>query len=128
MKNNIQKSDDGNFQIFEFITESIGWIKIVASPLLIGLIIGAIIYFPKPTTTRLFFGIIVAILGLVIGIIWATKQWKGKGTIWFLSRTMATPELDNLIMTNNSDKTMTNIKTTHKFSSKYTFGQFKSII
>lgn len=40
-------------------------------------------------------GIIVATIGLVIGIIWATRQWKGKGTIWFMSRIMATPELDN---------------------------------
>lgn len=93
-KKNIQKSDGRIFRIFELITESIGWLQIVASPLLIGLIIGAIIYFPNPTTTRLVMGIIVATLGLVIGVIWATKQWKGKGTIWFMSRIMATPELD----------------------------------
>lgn len=37
----------------------------------------------------------MATIGLVIGIIWATRQWKGKGTIWFMSRIMATPELDN---------------------------------
>ena len=93
-KKNIQKTDGGIFRIFELITESIGWLQIVASPLLIGLIVGAIIYFPDPTTTRLALGIIVATLGLVIGVIWATKQWKGKGTIWFMSRIMATPELD----------------------------------
>ncbi|KIA82569.1 hypothetical protein OA84_10435 [Kaistella solincola] len=90
-KKNIQKTDGGIFRIFELITESIGWLQIVASPLLIGLIVGAIIYFPDPTTTRL---ALVATLGLVIGVIWATKQWKGKGTIWFMSRIMATPELD----------------------------------
>jgi hypothetical protein len=95
-KKNIQKTDGGIFRIFELIMESIGWLQIVASPLLIGLIVGAIIYFPNPTTTRLVSGIIIATLGLVIGIIWATKQWKGKGTIWFMSRIMATPELDKL--------------------------------
>ena len=94
-KKNIQETDGGIFRIFELITESIGWLQIVASPLLIGLIVGAIIYFPDPTTTRLALGIIVATLGLVIGVIWATKQWKGKGTIWFMSRIMATPDLDN---------------------------------
>lgn len=92
--NNIQKTDRGIFRIFELITESIGWLQIVAFPLFIGVIIGAIIYFPNPTTTRLVLGIIVATLGLVIGVIWATKQWKRKGTIWFMSRIMASPELD----------------------------------
>ena len=94
-KKDTQKTEGGIFRVFELITESIGWLQIVASPLLIGLIVGSIIYFPNPTTTRLVLGIIVATLGLVIGVIWATKQWKGKGTIWFMSRIMATPELDN---------------------------------
>jgi hypothetical protein len=83
-KKNIQKTDQGIFRIIELIMKIIGWMQIVASPLLIGLIIGAIIYFPNPTTTRLVLGIAVATLGLVIGVIWATKQWKGKGTIWFI--------------------------------------------
>lgn len=91
----IQKSEGGIFRVFEFMTGAIGWLQIVASPLLIGLIVGAIIYFSNPTTTRLVLGISVATLGLIIGIIWATKQWKRKGTIWFMSGIMATPELDN---------------------------------
>jgi hypothetical protein len=83
------------FKIFEYITEAIGWLKIVASPMLIGLGIGAINYFPNPTTTRLVIGISIATLGLIIGILLATKIWNTKeGTIWFLSRIMATPELD----------------------------------
>lgn len=93
-KKDIEKSDGGIFRVFEFITEVIGWLQIVASPLLIGLAVGAIIYFTDPTTTRLVIGIAIAAVGLIIGIIWATRQWKGKGTIWFMSRIMATPELD----------------------------------
>lgn len=103
-KKNIQKSKGGIFQILGFITESIGWIQIVISPLLIGLFVGAIIYFPNPTTTRLVLGIILAALGLVIGVIWATKKWKGNGTIWFISRIMATPELDFLEEKNDINK------------------------
>ncbi len=93
-KKDIQKSKVGVFRIFEFITEVIGWLQIVASPLLIGLIIGSIIYFTDPSKTRLIIGITFAIAGLILGIIWGTNQWKGKGTIWFMSRIMATPELD----------------------------------
>lgn len=107
-KKDIQKTDGGIFKVFEFITELIGWLQIIASPLLIGLAIGAIIYFPNPSMTRLVLGIMVATIGLVVGIIWATKKWKGKGTIFFLSRIMATPELDNPDEEINKPKTTNN--------------------
>lgn len=81
---------------FDYVFEIIGWLQIVASPLLLGLIIGAIIYFPNPGTLRLVTGIFVATLGLIIGIVLATKAWKGKGTMHLVSRGMASPELDNL--------------------------------
>ena len=80
---------------FEYITEIIGWLQIVASPLLIGLGIGAIIYFPDPTLLRLIIGIIISIIGLIVGIVWANKIWKTKGTVWFMSQVSATPDLDN---------------------------------
>lgn len=83
------------FKVFEIIFEVIGWLKIVASPLLIGLGIAAIIYFPNQTPLMLVIAILVAVLGLVIGILWANHIWKKYGTMRFLSRIMATPELDN---------------------------------
>ena len=88
------------FKILEFITEAIGWLQIVASPLLIGLGIGALIYFSHPTELRMITGIGVAALGLIVGIVWATRVWKKYGTMRFLSRIIATPELDN----NKKDK------------------------
>lgn len=84
-------------RVFEFIMEIIGWLQIVASPFLIGLGIGAFIYFPNPTLTNLIIGIVISIIGLITGIIWATKIWKTKGTMWFVSQVSATPDLDNLI-------------------------------
>lgn len=81
---------------FEYITETIGWLQIVASPLLIGLGIGAFIYFQDPTLLRLIIGIIISIIGLIFGIIWANKVWRTKGTVWFMSQISATPDLDNL--------------------------------
>ncbi len=89
-----QKSADGIVRVFGFITEVYGYIQIVLSPFLIGLIIGAIVYFTGPNTNRLIIGIIVAVAGLLVGIVWANKHWKEKGTIHFISRVMATPELD----------------------------------
>lgn len=77
------------------IIEVFGWLRIMASPLLIGLVIGVIIYDYNQNITGAIISISVAILGLIIGIIWATKVWKSKqGTIQFLSRIMATPELE----------------------------------
>lgn len=91
---------------FEYISEIIGWIQIVASPLLIGLGIGAFIYFPDPTLLRLIIGIIISIIGLIVGIIWANRVWKTKGTVWFMSQVSATPDLDNL-NTNQKKKSNT---------------------
>ena len=91
-----QEKRSGKKNFFELIMESIGWLEIVASPLALGLIAGSFIYFTEPTDTRLVIAIVVVLIGLIIGIIWATRVWKKKGTMHFLSRTMATPELDEL--------------------------------
>ena len=72
------------------------WVPIIYI-FLICLGIGAFIYFPNPTLTNLIIAIIISILGLIVGIIWATKIWKTKGTMWFVSQVSATPDLDNLV-------------------------------
>ena len=64
------------------------------SPLILGLIAESIIYFTNPTSTRLVIAVVVVFAGLIIGIIWATKILEKKGTMNFLSITMATPVLD----------------------------------
>ena len=76
-------------------TETVGWIQIMISPLLVGLIIGAFVYFSNPNKIRLIIGTTITATGLCIGIIWATKVERKKGTIHFMSKTMATPEFDN---------------------------------
>jgi hypothetical protein len=79
---------------FEFIIEVFGWLRIVASPLLAGVAIGFIVVCNWTSDIGLIVGISIAALGLIVGIIWATRVWKRKGTIEFLSRVSATPELD----------------------------------
>lgn len=93
-KENGERTKVGIFNVFEVVTEIIGWLQIVASPFLIGIILGSIIYFPKPSTPRLLLAIVPISLGLVFGVIWANKKWKEKGTIFYLSQISATPELD----------------------------------
>lgn len=82
------------FKIIEFIIELLGWLKIVLSPLLAGVIIGAIVYLGKQDTVGFVLGISIAVIGLAIGVIWATRILKREGTVQFNSRVIATPELD----------------------------------
>jgi hypothetical protein len=81
---------------FEIITEIVGWIQIVLSPTLLGIGFGFGIYHYFPNENGMIFGLIIAIVGFLIGIIWATKKFKTTGTIHFLSRVSSTPELDNI--------------------------------
>jgi len=80
----------------EKCSEIYGWIRIMLSPTLIGMGLGSIVYYNNPSSSRLLLGLFICFAGITIGIIWATRIYKSrKGTIHFLSRLMATPELDN---------------------------------
>lgn len=94
LEKNLNKPENKINKYFDLFTESIGWFRIVLTPLLFGLVIGAVVYFTDPTTIKLILAIVIAISGLVIGIIWANKHWKGNGTIRFISRINASPKLD----------------------------------
>jgi hypothetical protein len=80
---------------FETFTEIMGWLQIFASPFLIGLFIGAIIYIARPGRITFLVGLALLIVGVTLGIVWATRAWKKKGTIDFISRVMSTSESDN---------------------------------
>lgn len=95
MKATDNRTTDGFLCRFaRLFTESLGWLRIAASPAIIGLVAAALIYFPAPSDTRLVVAFIVAGLGIFAGIVWATRIWKKRGTVDFLARVMATPELD----------------------------------
>ena len=89
---------------FEYLMEIVGWIQIVFSPLLAGIIVGGIVYFAIRGTLGIILGILVATIGLIIGIVWANKIWKKTGTVHFISRVNASPELDNLDAEPTKDK------------------------
>lgn len=91
----IEKEKD-KMSFFDYATEIVGWFQIVASPLLAGLVLGAIVYFSNPTTLRLGIAIGVVLISLIVGIVFATRIWKKQGTMHFVSRVMASPELDSL--------------------------------
>lgn len=82
-------------KLFHAIIELWAWFQIVLSPLVIGAGIGTVLYFTNPGMITLISGIAIAALGLVIGVIWATRVRRKQGAVWFMSRVMATPELDD---------------------------------
>lgn len=81
-------------RLFETFFEVIGWIRIVLSPIIISLVLGALVYINFENTAGLIVSILLMALGVFLGIRMANRAWKKKGTISFLSRVMATPELD----------------------------------
>jgi uncharacterized membrane protein len=83
-------------KIFETIVEVLNWLKIVASPFLIGIVLGVIFYIYKPDLVGIIFGSLIALLGLVVGIYLATKISKEIGATEFNSKINSSPDLDYL--------------------------------
>ncbi len=67
------------------------------SPTGFGFIFGIAIAASFKNWFGLVLGSIVFLAGLITGIIWATNIWKKKGTTFFMSRTMASPDIDDAI-------------------------------
>ena len=80
-------SKKSKMDFFNFLLEVFGWIRIVASPFLIGALIGFGVYISKPDITRLIIAIIIASTGLLTGIIWATKVWRKGSTMDYTAMT-----------------------------------------
>lgn len=81
-------------KILELLLEILGWLRIVLSPTLISTVIGGVLYLYFKNTAGVYLGVGVAILGLIIGVVWASRTWKKEGTVNFLSKVNASPELN----------------------------------
>ncbi len=85
------------FNFMKYGIEILNWLRIMASPTIIGGILGALIYLVFPNPVMLVIAILIAANGLVIGIVWATRVWKKTGTTYYMSRVIASPELNNKV-------------------------------
>ena len=83
-------------KIGEWITSFLAWLQIVASPFIIGAIVGLFVYIKYPSSTGLVIGVFISAAGLIIGILIASRIGKKHGTVDFISSVTASPELDNL--------------------------------
>ena len=91
---NVDKARNG-MTGFDYVSEVVGFLQIMASPLLVGLIVAAVVYFSNTTTSGLVIAIAIAASGLIIGIIFASRAWRKNGTMHFMSRVNVSPELDD---------------------------------
>ncbi len=86
------------FKLLQAIPKVISWIQIFASPFVVGLILGWLAYLKcKQDYTEdlgIILGVFMVVFGAFWGTVWAEKQRRDKGTVHFMSRVMATPELD----------------------------------
>jgi hypothetical protein len=83
-------------KVIEFLIDAFSWLKIVASPFLMAVIIAIIIYLNIAGILGFSLSLITLLVGLIAGVILATRIWKTEGTTTFLSRIHANPELDKV--------------------------------
>ena len=85
-----------NMKIVVFLVEFLGWLLIVASPFIPAALIAFVVYQNHHSTKGIVLSLSIATLGLLLGIFWATRIWKKKGTINYLSRVISSPDFDEM--------------------------------
>ena len=83
-------------KVLAFLIDVYSWLKIIASPFLIAVVIAIIIYLNVSGTLGLVLSVSMLLFGLVVGVILASRIWVMQGTTTFLARIHATPELDKV--------------------------------
>ena len=95
-KNITQPADQPKQGGHNLFFEILGCLQIVASPLLIGAIIGFLLYVSIPGQAGLIIGLLPVAVGLIVGVIWANRIWKKEGASRYISRAMSSPEFDDI--------------------------------
>lgn len=86
--------------VFEKGVEGIGWIQIFLSPVIVGAVISAVIYFSNPNNLTMIIAIVIMAIAVFIGVKLASSIKKNSGTVNFLSNTSSTKDLDETINKN----------------------------
>ena len=75
--------------------EFLAWMQIVISPLIVAVIGGGIFYLYFQGLTRIIGWILIGLVGLILGIVFANRVTRKTSATEFISRIDASPELDN---------------------------------
>lgn len=88
-------------KLVEWLVEAFFTIKLFLSPVLLGGLAGMYVYLTANSETQIYIAYAIWILGILLGILLAWKVKKKQAATEFLSRVMATPELDQPADTEN---------------------------
>lgn len=81
------------FTFLKNLTSLFAWLQIMVSPSLVGVILGGIAWLGLKGVPGAVVGCVCTAVGVGLGIWWAEKARKGKGTVEFISRIRRHPEL-----------------------------------
>lgn len=81
-------------KFFEKFVELLFIIRLALSPILVGGLVGAYIYFDALSLPGEILGIGIIIAGLILGILLVMRVKRKQTAVEFLTKVMATPELD----------------------------------
>jgi hypothetical protein len=73
-------------KIIAYILEIFAWLSIAISPSILGCGLGALCYFSNPGTLSLVFAVLLGLIGIVLGIVWATRISRTRGALRFMTR------------------------------------------
>ena len=80
----------------DVIIRFLNQLKIVASPTIFFGVIAAVFYLYQPNTLGIFVAILIFLLGLTLGILWARRISKKMDPTDFNARVMASPDFDEV--------------------------------
>ena len=90
-------------KFLQILIDFLNYLKIMASPTLIGFFIGIIVYANKTDEVGLMIAIGIAVIGIICGILLANWAKRKVGTTEFMSKINASPDIDEA-MRNQSEK------------------------
>ena len=88
--------------VIEKLINAFAYLKIIASPTLIGVFIGIIIYSNWTNNTGLSIGILISLFGLVLGVLFAKWANKNGSAIDFISKVNASEDINEAVREDKS--------------------------
>jgi uncharacterized membrane protein YGL010W len=84
-------------RLIEKFVQAGNWLKIAASPAIVGIILGGLFYLFLKNMAGIVIGGLIALAGVIAGILLAKRISKRMGVIEFNGRVNASPDLDHLV-------------------------------
>ena len=81
--------------MLEKMFKAVAWLQVAVVPGVIGAGLGLLTWFGIRGTWGVLCGLMLMVVGLSIGVIWANKVSRKHGSVEFMTKVSSTPELDD---------------------------------